>query len=92
MGNTELLEKVQMLKGLQSIIESAEAEAEAIKNEIKAYMVLMDVDEIRAGLFKVQYKPVTGSRFDKSEMIARFGEDCYKSFCKPTTTRRFSIV
>ena len=92
MGNNELQEKVQTLKGLQNLIEAATAEAEAIKNEIKAYMLLMDVDEIHAGLFKVQYKPVMGSRFDKTAMIDQFGEDCYKSFCKPTMTRRFSVV
>ena len=91
MGTHELNAKVKELKELQQLIEEATAEAETIKDELKAYMTGTGKEEMTVGLFTLRYKTVTGSRFDKNTMIARFGEDCYKSFCKPTESRRFTI-
>lgn len=91
MGTNELNAKVKELRELQQLIEEATAEAEAIKDELKAYMTAANVEEMSVGLFTLRYKIVTGSRFDKNAMIDRFGEECYRSFCKPTETRRFTI-
>lgn len=91
MGANELNAKVKELRELQQLIEEATAEAEAIKDELKAYMTAANVEEMSVGLFTLRYKTVMGSRFDKNAMIDRFGEACYKSFCKPTETRRFTI-
>jgi len=92
MGTNELNAKVKDLRELQQMIEEATAEAEAIKDELKAYMIGAGTDEMTVGLFTLRYKTVMGSRFDKNAMIDRFGEECYKSFCKPTETHRFTIA
>ena len=92
MGTNELNAKVKELRELQQLIEEATAEAEAIKDELKAHMIRTGTDEMTVGLFTLRYKTVMGSRFDKNAMIDRFGEECYKSFCKPTETHRFTIA
>lgn len=91
MGTNELNTKVKELRELQQLIEEATAEAETIKDELKAHMIRTGTEEMTVGLFTLRYKTVTGSRFDKNAMIDRFGEECYKSFCKPTESRRFTI-
>lgn len=65
---------------MQQLIEEATAEAETIKDELKAYMTGAGAEEMTVGLFTLRYKTVIGSRFDKAAMIDRFGEACYKSF------------
>ena len=92
MGTNELNAKVKELRELQQLIEEATAEAETIKDELKAHMIRTGTDEMTVGLFTLRYKTVMGSRFDKNAMIDRFGEECYKSFCKPTETHRFTIA
>ena len=50
----ELESKIRELRQLQTLIEEAEAEAEAIKDALKAYMG--DSEELRAGEYKVTWK------------------------------------
>ena len=45
MGTNELNAKVKELRELQQLIEEATAEAEAIKDELKAYMTAANVEE-----------------------------------------------
>lgn len=92
MTNNELKAKVTELKELQALIEEAQQQAETIKDELKLHMAHEHAEELHAGLFRVQYKPVIGTRFDKAAMIDRFGEDCYRSFCKPFTSMRFTVA
>lgn len=90
MSTNELTSKIRELRELQALIEEAQTEAEAIKDTIKAAMG--DNEELRAGEYKVTWKPITSSRFDKAAMIQAFGQSCYDSFCKPVTTRRFVVA
>ena len=91
MSTHELTAKVKELKELQALIEEATAEAEAIKDELKAYMKTSGAEELNAGLFKLRYSSVTSSRFDTKSFKAMHSE-LYEQFCKSSTSMRFSIA
>ena len=91
MSSIELTNTIRALRELNVIIETAQAEAEAIKDIIKAEMTAMETDELRAGEYKVTWKPVTSSRFD-STAFKRTHAELYNQYCKESTTRRFCVA
>ena len=89
MGTHELESKIRELRQLQALIEEATAEAEAIKDAIKAAMG--DSEEMRAGEYKVTWKPVTSSRLDATALRKAL-PDVAERFTRTTTTRRFCVA
>ena len=85
MSINEIESKVRELRQLQALIEEAQAEAEAIRDAIKAHMG--DSEELRAGEYKVTWKAVTASRLDSKALKAALPE-VVERFTKTTTTRR----
>ena len=91
MSKHELTAKVRELKELQALIEEATAEAEAIKDELKAHMKATGTQEMTVDVFKLRYTSVTSSRFDSAAFKATHG-DLYTQYCKPSTSMRFSVA
>lgn len=89
MGIYELEAKVHELRQLQSLIDEAQAEAEAIRDEIKAHMG--ETEEIRAGEYKVTWKAVTSTRLDTAA-LRKAAPDLVERFTKKATTRRFCVA
>lgn len=89
MTNTELASKLRDYRELQRLIEEAQAEAEAIKDEIKAHMG--SSEELTTGEYKVTYKTVTSSRLD-SAALKKAMPELVARFTKTTTTRRFVVA
>ena len=89
MSNTELTSKIKELRELQALIEEAQAEAEAIKDTLKAYMG--DREEVRAGEYRMTWKAVTSSRLDSKALKAALPEVADR-FTTQTTTRRFVVA
>ena len=89
MSNTELTSKIRELRELQALIEEAQAEAEAIRDLLKAHMG--DQEELRAGEYKVTWKAVTSSRLDTAALKKAL-PDVAQAFTKQTTTRRFVVA
>ena len=89
MSNTELTSKIKELRELQALIEEAQAEAEAIKDTLKAHMG--DLEELRAGEYRVTWKAVTSSRLDSKALKAALPEVAAR-FTTQTTTRRFVVA
>ena len=56
MSTQEIERKIRLLREMQRMAEEAQAEADALKDEIKAYMG--DSEELYAGEYKVTWKPV----------------------------------
>ena len=81
--------KVRELRELQALIEEAQAEAEAIKDTIKAQMG--DSEELRAGEYKITWKNVTTARIDTTA-LKRALPDVAARFTRETTTRRFCVA
>lgn len=89
MSANELEKKVRELRQLQSLIEEAQAEAETIRDQIKAHMG--EAEELRAGEYKITWKPVTSSRLD-SKALRAAAPELVKRFTKTTTARRFCVA
>lgn len=89
MSINEIESKVRELRQLQSLIEEAQAEAEDIKDAIKAHMG--DSEELRAGEYKVTWKAVTSSRLDTAA-LRKAVPDVAAAFTRTTTTRRFCVA
>ncbi len=74
---------------MQRMVEEAQAEADALKDEIKAYMG--DSEELYAGEYKVTWKPVESSRIDTAALKKALPE-LAAQFTKTATIRRFCIA
>ena len=88
MSINELEAKARELRQLQALIEEAQAEAEAIKDAIKAAMG--DSESVQAGEYRITWKAVTSSRIDTSALRKAL-PDVAERFTKETVTRRFVI-
>ena len=80
--------KVRELRSLQNLVEEAQAEAEALKDAIKAAMG--DSESIQAGEYKVTWKAVTSSRLDAAALRKAL-PDVAERFTRETTVRRFLV-
>ena len=89
MSSTEIEAKIRELRQLQSLIEEAEAEAEAIKDTIKHQMG--DSEELRAGEYRVTWKPITTTKLDTAA-LKRALPEIVAQYSKTTTTRRFCVA
>ena len=89
MSTHELEIKCRELRQLQALIDEAQAEAEAIKDTIKAAMG--DSEALQAGEYKIILKPVTTTRIDAAALRKAL-PDVAARFTKETTVRRFSVA
>ena len=89
MSINEMEAKARELRQLQALIEAAQAEAEAIKDAIKAAMG--DSESVQAGEYKITWKAVTSSRIDTTALRKAL-PDVAERFTRETTTRRFSVA
>lgn len=89
MSINEMESKVRELRQIQALIEEAQAEAEAIKDSIKAAMG--DSETVQAGEYKVTWKPVTSSRLDAAALRKAL-PDVAEQFTRTTTVRRFVVA
>ena len=90
MSRNEIITKIEALNEWEAIIEEAKAEAEALRDEIKAVMLEEDTEELTAGQYIVRWTSVLTNRFDTTGFKKAYGE-LYKSFTKQSASRRFSI-
>ena len=88
MSINEMEVKARELRQLQALIEEAQAEAEAIKDAIKAAMG--DSESVQAGEYRITWKAVTSSRIDTSALRKAL-PDVAERLTKETVTRRFVI-
>ena len=89
MSINEMEAKARELRQLQALIEEAQAEAEAIKDAIKAAMG--DSESVQAGEYKITWKAVTSSRIDTTALKKAL-PDVAERFTRETTTRRFCVA
>lgn len=89
MSTIELTNKIKELRELQALIEEAQAEAEAIKDALKAHMG--ESEELRAGEYKITWKTVTTSRLDGKALRAALPEVAAR-FTREAASRRFTVA
>ena len=68
------------------------AQAEAIKDDIKAEMTERNVDEMMVDGYIVKYIDVLTTRFDTKRFKEQLGEATYNAFTKQVSSKRFSIA
>ena len=87
----ELTAKIKELKELEKLIKEAEAEVEALKDEIKEVMSKQNLEEMKVGTYIVRWTSVLSNRFDSSGFKSVMPE-LYKQWTKQVSSRRFSIA
>ena len=91
MSTIEITSKIEALKDLESLIEEAKAEAEALRDEIKSEMLSRDTEELEAGQYIVRWTSVLTQRFDTTA-FKKVMPDVYKAYTKQISSRRFTIA
>lgn len=89
MSISEMERKVRELRQIQALIDEAQAEAEAIKDSIKAAMG--DSETVQAGEYKVTWKSVSSTRLDAAALRKAL-PDVAERFTRTTTVRRFVVA
>ena len=91
MSTVEITSKIDALKDLETLIEEAKAEAEALRDEIKAEMLSRNTEEMEAGQYFVRWTSVLSQRFDTTA-FKKVMPEVYKEYTKQVSSRRFSIA
>lgn len=87
-ANNSIISKVEELMELRKMIEGLQEEAEAITDEIKAYMG--DEETMMAGSWKVTWKETVSRRVDTAALKKVLG-DALDEYTKTITTRPFKV-
>ena len=90
MSTNYIISQIEALNEWEELMEQAKAEAEAIKDELKAEMLERDTEELEAGQYIIRWTSVLSNRFDTTSFKKTYG-DLYKAFTKQTTSKRFTI-
>ena len=88
-ANDEIITKVADLMDIRNMIEELEAEAEAITDEIKAFMG--DEETMMAGTWKVTYRETVSHRLDTKALKKVLG-DALDGYYKTIVTRPFKVT
>ena len=90
MSQNELIKKIEALNEWENLMEEAKAEAEALRDSIKAELMEQGTEEMIVGKYIVRWTSVLTNRFDTTGFKKAYA-DLYKTFTKQTNSRRFSI-
>ena len=90
MSKIELLAKIELLNRYEAMMDELKAEADKVRDSIKAEMEAREVEELIAGQYIIRWTSVLSQRFD-STSFKKVLPDLYKAYTKPVSSRRFSI-
>jgi len=90
MSTIDLESKIAKMQEYEALAEEAKAEAEALRDEIKAELTNRNAEELTTGKYIIRWTSVLSQRFD-STAFKRAMPDVYKAFTKQVSSRRFSI-
>ena len=90
MSTIDLESKIAEMQEWEALAEEAKAEAEALRDEIKAELTNRNTEEVTTGKYIIRWTSVLSQRFD-STAFKRAMPDVYKAFTKQVSSRRFSI-
>jgi len=90
MSKKELISKIEYLQELEGFMDEIKAEADGIRDDIKALMLEEGTEELEAGAYIVRWTSVLSNRFDATAFKKIYG-DLYKAFTKQVASKRFTI-
>ena len=87
-----MIAKIEALNEWEAVIKEAKAkaEADALRDAIKAEMLERDTEELTAGQYIIRWTSVISNRFDTTS-FKKVMPDVYKAYTKPVSSRRFTI-
>lgn len=91
MTDRQLNNRITKLQAIEAQQKELEAQAEAIRAELKADLERKGEDEHNTGSFIIRWKEIISSRLDSKALKAAL-PDVYGQFCKASTSRRFTIA
>ena len=91
MSKIELLAKIELLNRYEAMMDELKAEADKVRDSIKAEMEAREVEELIAGQYIIRYTAVLSNRFD-STSFKKVLPDLYKAYTKQVSSRRFTIT
>lgn len=91
MTTNELRNKIEELKELEALVKEAEAEIEALKDELKAEMTKQHKEEMNVGRYIMRWKSVTTNRLDGKSLQSAM-PTVYNAYLKPSVSMRFTIT
>ena len=72
MTKNEMIKKIEELQELETFIEEIKAEAETIKDSIKAEMLDRDIEELAAGQYIVRWTSILSTPLPSRSSLATF--------------------
>ena len=90
MSKKELISKIEYLQELEGFMDEIKAEADGIRDDIKAMMLEEGTEELEAGAYIVRWTSVLSNRFDATAFKKIYG-DLYKAFTKQVASKRCTI-
>lgn len=91
MTNRQMNNRIEKLQGIEAQVKELEAQAEAIRSEIKAELESAGEDEHDTGCFIIRWKEIITRRLDSKALKAAL-PDVFESFSKESSARRFTIA
>ena len=83
--------RIKKLSALEEQITQLQEQADAIKAELKADLKEKGVDELKTKNFIIRWKEIISNRLDGKALKAALPE-IYSPYCKPSSSRRFTIA
>lgn len=90
MANEEITSKIEALKELEELIAEAQAEADKLRDAIKAEMQNRNTEELQVGKYIIRWTSVLSNRFD-STAFKKVMPEVYKAYTKQVASRKFTI-
>ena len=90
MSINELETRIEKMQEWEALAAEAAAEADAIRDAIKAEMIDRNTEELQAGRFIIRWTSILTSRFD-STAFKKAMPDGYQAFLKQSASKRFTV-
>ena len=90
MSTTQITKKIEDLLELEKFIDEVKAEADTLRDEIKAELLQRGTEELTVGPFIVRWTSVLSQRFD-STAFKKVMPEVYAAYLKQVSSRRFTI-
>ena len=91
MTNKQLDNRVKKLRAIEAQQKELEAQAEAIRAELKADLEERNEDEHDTGSFVIRWKEIISRRLDSKALKAAL-PDVFAAYSRESTSRRFTIA
>lgn len=83
--------RIKKIQSIEAQVKELEAAADAIRAELKADLEEKGVEELKTANFVLRWKEIISARLDGKALKAAL-PDVYGQFCRPSTSRRFTIA